>query len=217
LESNNFFDLFQGSNLQETPLIVQYTKSLIKTYQDKIQDKKVISYEHIEHSLLKLCYEEYRKIIAKTVSAIKQNVSYRFIYLNKKVYSNIYCYKKGDNSLFINKGNLLELKDNHYDLFDLISFRWSLIHETFNTSPRINKKIKILDEDIIRTNLKKFDKFLDCENKNHICVICGKRIEDKELSRDHVIPWLYLYSDDLWNLVCVHKKSNSSKSNIIPS
>ncbi|WP_082063253.1 HNH endonuclease domain-containing protein [Paenibacillus sp. IHBB 10380] len=34
---------------------------------------------------------------------------------------------------------------------------------------------------------------------------------------DHVIPWLYLYSDYLWNLVYSHQTCNSSKSNVIPS
>ena len=42
-------------------------------------------------------------------------------------------------------------------------------------------------------------------------------IEEDELSIDHVIPWSYLYSDDIWNLVYVHKVCNSSKSNRIPS
>ena len=55
------------------------------------------------------------------------------------------------------------------------------------------------------------------ENEERICFICGNKICDEELSIDHVIPWSYLYSDDLWNLVYAHKNCNSSKSNIIPS
>ena len=51
----------------------------------------------------------------------------------------------------------------------------------------------------------------------HNCFICGKEIGEQELSRDHVIPWSYMYSDDLWNIVYVHKGCNSSKSNITPS
>ena len=35
-------------------------------------------------------------------------------------------------------------------------------------------------------------------------------------SANHVIPWSYLYSDDLWNLVHVEKSENSSKNNRIP-
>ena len=41
-------------------------------------------------------------------------------------------------------------------------------------------------------------------------------LNDNDLSIDHVIPWSYLFSDDLWNLVYVKKSENSSKSNRIP-
>ncbi|MEH6942042.1 HNH endonuclease domain-containing protein, partial [Bacillus sp. JJ722] len=34
---------------------------------------------------------------------------------------------------------------------------------------------------------------------------------------DHVIPWSYMFSDDLWNLVYCHKGENSEKSNRLPS
>ena len=78
-------------------------------------------------------------------------------------------------------------------------------------------KVKIIDEhDVKRSSLSKFKEYLDIENPQRICFICGKHIDNPELSIDHVIPWSYLYSDDLWNLVYVHKSCNSSKSNIIP-
>jgi len=32
-----------------------------------------------------------------------------------------------------------------------------------------------------------------------------------------VIPWSFIYHDDLWNLVYTHKSCNSSKSNSIPT
>jgi hypothetical protein len=212
-----YFNLVQGSNLEKPPLLVQYVKELIKIYQDKIKDYRPIAYERVMPVLVVICKDEYERILKKSIWAIKQNVAYRFIYLNKKIYDDVYKYEIDSNYLFMKSSDSRELKENHYDLFDLISYRWSLILETFNTSPRINKKVKVLDEDIIRTNLKKFDKYLDYENKEHICFICGKKIEDKDLSRDHVISWSYLYSDDLWNLVYVHKSCNSSKSDIIPS
>ena len=110
------------------------------------------------------------------------------------------------------------LKDNHEDLFDLIDYRWGLILETFNSSPRINKKVKIIDgQEIRRSSLRRFRKYLDAENPERKCFICGKHIEESELGIDHVIPWSYLYSDDLWNLVYVHNSCNSEKTNRIPS
>ena len=48
-----------------------------------------------------------------------------------------------------------------------------------------------------------------------MCFITGKAIPEKDLSIDHIIPWSYMYSDDLWNLVYVNKSINSSMSNRI--
>lgn len=47
--------------------------------------------------------------------------------------------------------------------------------------------------------------------------ICGEKIIEETPPIDHVIPWSYLYDDNLWNLVFTHRGCNSSKSNIIPS
>ena len=46
---------------------------------------------------------------------------------------------------------------------------------------------------------------------------CGHEIVENDLSVDHVIPWSYMFSDDLWNLVYCHKGENSEKSNRLPS
>ena len=61
----------------------------------------------------------------------------------------------------------------------------------------------------------KFKKYLYLENPERRCFITQELISDDE-SVDHVIPWSYLYSDDIWNLVLVKKGANSSKSNKIP-
>jgi CRISPR/Cas system Type II protein with McrA/HNH and RuvC-like nuclease domain len=34
---------------------------------------------------------------------------------------------------------------------------------------------------------------------------------------DHVIPWSYIYEDELWNLVLAHEKCNRKKYNSLPS
>ena len=38
-----------------------------------------------------------------------------------------------------------------------------------------------------------------------------------DISIDHMIPFSFMFSDDLWNLVYAHKSCNSSKSNKIVS
>ena len=54
------------------------------------------------------------------------------------------------------------------------------------------------------------------ENPNKKCFITGKKIPEDKLSIDHIIPWSYMFSDDLWNLVYVESSLNSSKNNRLP-
>lgn len=209
-----FFDLIQGSNLQKSPEVVTTTKALIEAYYENVGNRKPELFERAESNLPK---KEYETALRKTTSTLKKDVSYRFLNLNGKKLD-VYRYNKGDSNLWISTGLLQELRDNERDLYDLINYRWGMILETFNSSPRINKKVKIMDERVIkRKPLTKYKQWLDIENPTHVCFLCGQEITDKELSIDHVIPWSYMYSDDLWNLVYVHRSCNSSKSNVVPS
>ena len=213
-----FFDLIQGSNLLKTPVIIQNVKILIEEYYKYINVRKPDRFERIENILIKNLSKEYKTCIKNVTSTLKADVSWRFVFINGKNNLDIYEYLKGDNVLKIKREDLKILADNNQDLFDLINYRWGLILENFNSSPRINRKVKIIDEqDVKRSSLSKFKEYLDIENPEKKCFICSKKIEEKELSIDHVIPWSYLYSDDLWNLVYVHKSCNSSKSNVIPT
>lgn len=45
----------------------------------------------------------------------------------------------------------------------------------------------------------------------------GKELALDDISIDHVIPWSFMYSDDIWNLVITSKTQNSQKNNSIPS
>lgn len=213
-----FFDLIQGSNLLKTPVILQNVKVLIEQYYKYINVRKPERFERIENILTKNLLKEYTICIKKVTSALKADVSWRFVFIDGTNNSDIYEYVKENSLIKIKRENLKILADNNQDLFDLINYRWGLILETFNSSPRINRKVKIIDEqEVKRNSLSKFKEHLDIENPERKCFICGKNIEEKDLSIDHVIPWSYLYSDDLWNLVYVHKSCNSSKSNVIPT
>ena len=209
-----FFDLIQGSNLQKPPEVVTTIKALIEAYYENVGNRKPELFERAESNLPK---KEYETALRKTTSTLKKDVSYRFLNLNGKKLD-VYRYNKGDSNLWISTGLLQELRDNERDLYDLINYRWGMILETFNSSPRINKKVKIMDERVIkRKPLTKYKQWLDIENPTHVCFLCGQEITDKELSIEQVIPWSYMYSDDLWNLVYVHRSCNSSKSNVVPS
>jgi hypothetical protein len=209
-----FFNLEQGSNPKKPPSLQTLANTMIGAYRNVYGVHARDRYERVEWKIRNM--DEYDRWMRQAVRALKTDVSYRFLNLDGVTYEDIYTYVKGDDVLLIQKEHLLTLKTYAFMLLDLINYRWSLILETFNHSPRIAKKVRIIDDDKVRNgSLGKFHKYLDLDNPVPTCFICGKPIHDTP-SVDHVIPWSYMYSDDLWNLVYVHKSCNSSKSDMIP-
>lgn len=213
-----FFNLKQGSNPLKPPVILTYVKQLIQNYFKLTNSNMPQLYEKAEIKFEKInLLEDYNKMIRRIILALKKDVSWRFKFLNG-VDTNIYSYTRGNDYIEIDSSLLKLLKENEQDLYDLINYRWGFLLENFNSCPRISKKVKIMDErNVKRNSLNKFKKYLDLENKERKCFVCNNSIIEDIVSIDHVIPWSYMYSDDIWNLVYVCKSCNSSKSNRIPS
>lgn len=215
-EQTIFFDLQQSSNPLKPPVLVTIAKKLIGDYQGYSGTVKPVKW--FRSNIESVCEKEYQKAVNSTVTALKTDVSYRFLRIEGMEVEGVYQYEKKADSLFMDIANLRALKENSLLFFDAINYRWTQMLENFNTSPRLSKKVRIIDEDQIRRKpLGKFSSYIKTENPSCECFLCGKTIDSETPAIDHVIPWSYLYSDDLWNLVFAHQSCNSSKSNVIPS
>lgn len=201
-----FFNLNQGPNPFKKPIIHQVVIDEIAKYQDK-NGFKPESFT-VARKKINIDYDKISKVLSK-------DVSWRFLKIGNEVHST-YVLDKGKLELELKNPRLLS--DNSEVLFQLINYRWGQQLEKFNFSPKISNKVKASNaEKVRRSSLTKFKKYLDLNNPDRICFISGKEIPKEDVSIDHVIPWSYLYSDNLWNLVYVSKKENSSKSNRLPS
>jgi len=202
-----YFDLIQGSNISKPPEFITEVKKQIEEYYLTSRNRQPKHFERIE--------SEINLDINKLVRILKQDVSWRFLKLRSEIIP-LYAYEKGQDYLILENQDIIEEYSDV--LIESINFRWTQILENFNSSPRIAKKVRVLDlKEIKRNSLSKFRPFLDIENSNHNCFICGEKIIEETPSIDHVIPWSFLFSDDIWNLVYTHRTCNSQKSNIIPS
>ena len=196
-----FFNLQQSPNPNKPPAICQLVQLAIDKYSGKKPDVFTRCEKHIN-------------IAVKDISdTLAKDVSYRFLTCDGTEYC-LYDLDRQRRTLTFDNPAIIRM---HADiLFELINYRWVQKLEECNSVPRLSKKVRGTDKEKIRRGgLQKFKQWIDLENPDRACFITGQPI--KELSVDHVIPWSYLYSDDLWNLVYVEKGVNSSKSNKIPS
>ncbi len=201
-----YFDLIQGNNPNKRPEFVEEVRSQIELYYDSTADRKPIHFEKIE--------SEIDLNLKKMTNILKKDVSWRFPIINKRS-APVYQYSRNSNE--INNVNSILLAEYSDILFESINYKWTQILESFNNAPRIAKKVRILDfKEIKRKSLRPFKQYIEIENENKHCFLCDRTIEGLP-SIDHVIPWSFIFSDDLWNLVYVHPSCNSSKSNIVPS
>jgi hypothetical protein len=85
---------------------------------------------------------------------------------------------------------------------------WKIYRTTKSVTVKRNGVLKSVENEGVREELP--DLLTYIKNGENL-------IAENELSVDHVIPWSYMFSDDLWNLVYCHKGENSEKSNRLPS
>ncbi|WP_426453884.1 HNH endonuclease [Paenibacillus sp. S-38] len=215
-EQTIFFDLQQSANPNKPPMMVTIVKELIASYRTRSGSVKPVKW--FRSNIESICPEDYKKAVSAAIRALKSDVSYRFLRIEGKEVDGVYQYERKADSLYIQAENLNALKQNKLIVLDAINYRWTQMLENFNHSPRLSKKVRIIDEDQVqRKSLSKFSSYLEFENPECVCFLCCLKIEGETPAIDHVIPWSYLYSDDLWNLVYAHQSCNSSKSNVIPS
>ena len=196
-----FFDLQQGSNPLKPPTFISYVKSKINEYQSQYGFQP-IEFERIEKKI---------EIDVKYLNRIlTENVSHRFLNVGSKEYQ-LYDLDRKGRTIKVKTPKILK---EYSDIsFEVINYRWVQILETYNSSPRISKKVKITDRGGVRRKpLGKFMKYLSLTDK--VCFISGEEF-NSDISIDHMIPWSFMFSDDLWNLVFVKRGHNSSKSNRI--
>jgi len=213
-----YFDLVQGSNLIKIPEILRYTKHLIDQYFSSVGSQLPERFEKIDFDKIGLS-NQFENTISKITSTLKKDVCYRFLRLNGQE-ELLYNLDIKNGKVFFNSNQVRVLTEYSELLFEIINYRWTQILESFNHSPKISMKVRVISEGTIRrNNLSPFKEYLDLENADgkRYCFYCNQEISKDEESIDHVIPWSFMFSDDIWNLVYCHRSENSSKSNLIPN
>lgn len=213
-----FFNLVQSANHSKPPVIYQIVNKLIAYYKEYSKSTIPIWFNKAEDffSKHKIVYD---KSISKIVSVLKQDVCWRFNYAHQIDYK-LYQLNEQKNKVYIFIEDLKVIQDYGKFLTPIIIYKWSQLLEQFNRSPRIVSKVKGSQENKIkRSNLQRYKELLLLQYQNNDIkdFYTDQVISLDDISIDHVIPWSFMYSDDLWNLVITTKSYNSSKSNHVPT
>lgn len=220
-----FFNLKQAPYKDKEPYICQYTKELIDKYKELKNTKIPCWFEEARIFFNKTNKSFYDNIIKKISKVLPTNVAYRFLNVNKSEINpsgclNVYRFEKGLNYIEFNYDELELLRDYDVIVSKLLNYKWAQLLEKFNYAPKIASKVNGISEaKLRRSSLSKFKEALlkEFEGYAPIDFYTGEKLEANDISVDHVIPWSFMYSDDIWNLVLTSKSKNSSKSNRIPS
>ena len=214
-----FFHLKQSPYKDKDPVICQDTEKLIDVYKKITNSSIPIWFDDALKIIIKNNKKEFDKIIKHISKTLHENVCWRFKNIPNKTLD-IYEYNKGVDSIIINMDNVIALKEYSMIISKLLNYKWSQLLEKFNYQPKISLKVNGISEaKLRRNNLTKYKEELlkEFEGKDIIDFYTGNPISYNDISIDHVIPWSFMYSDDIWNLVITSKSINSSKSNSIPS
>jgi len=211
-----FFNLKQSPS--KVPVVVQETEKCIEYYKSLTQSTIPVWFDKARAELKK-DEKFYNGVIRKITNKLPDDVSWRFMNCNKEILK-VYDLDRKNKRLYLTKEQVLAIKDYAYVLSQLLNYKWSQLLEKFNNAPRITSKVKGISETKIRrNNLTKYKKILlACHNNDKIIdFYTGEPLSADAATVDHVIPWSFMYSDDIWNMVLTSRSTNSSKSNHIPN
>jgi len=101
---------------------------------------------------------------------------------------------------------------------NLTNYHMAAMIEQLNEVPSINYLLGKVESIAKRSSLRPFEKIL-LSHFEARCFYCNKILtgQKRETHVDHFIPWSFVQSDHIWNLVLACNKCNSSKSDRLPN
>ena len=213
-----FFNLKQSSNKE--PEIYKQTKRLIEEYKKLSNSTIPVWYDKGMQVIQQSNIQLYKDVIKKVSSTLHLDVSWRFKNIQNETID-LYTYRKelGSKVIF-DFSEAMILKEYGAIISQLLNYKWAQLLEKFNYAPKIVNKVNgIAISKLERESLKKYkiELIKQFDDGNIVDFYTGELLTADEATVDHVIPWSFMYSNDIWNLVLTSRSNNSSKSNTIPS
>lgn len=181
--------------------------SIIKAEQNKHFIPQEMIFDKIQDSLQ-------LKLVSKVKTTMKENV-FGALYGDTK--GEFYAFDHKTEQLMFNPSVHKFMLNYQRLITNLTNYHMAAMIEQLNEVPSINYLLGKVESIAKRSSLKPFEKIL-LSHFEACCFYCNKGLTGgkRETHIDHFIPWSFVQSDHIWNLVLACKKCNSSKSDKIP-
>lgn len=155
------------------------------------------------------------KLVSKIKTTMKENV-YGALYGDTR--ESFYAFDHKKEVLRLNPTVHIFMLNYQRLIVNLTNYHMAAMIEQLNEVPSINYLLGKVESIAKRSSLKPFEKILLSYFQAE-CFYCGKKLTDskRETHVDHFIPWSFVQSDHIWNLVLACNKCNSSKSDKLPT
>ncbi|WP_226036718.1 HNH endonuclease domain-containing protein [Aquibacillus saliphilus] len=181
--------------------------SIIKDIQVKHQIPADFSFD-------KLNVQIQVKLIAEVKATMKQNV-YGALYGDTR--GKFYAFEHKSEHFKLNPAVHSFMLKYQRLIVNLTNYHMAVMIEKLNEVPSTNFLLGKVESIAKRSSLRPFEKVL-LNHFQRTCFYCGKTLLNGETKThvDHFIPWSFVQSDQLWNLVLSCQSCNNSKSDKLP-
>lgn len=210
-----FFKLSQGpSSILEARI-----DEIDKDFKDNMKIYYPVWYDKVE-TFLKRNPIRFERQVKKFITIVNKGVAAKFEKIDSRNRVEIYDLDTKLKCLRFTEEQINLLKENTYLLQDIIDFKWVEILEENNKAPNIIKKVQGSKEyRFKRQNLVKYRNVLleyyHLDGSKDFYT--GQPVSINEISLEHVIPYDFIYSCDIWNIIIVSKETAKNRRGKVPT
>lgn len=209
-----YFHLSQGPATKIEKQINAMKMTFLKSRRNKV----IPWYDKVE-SDLKRNPQVFENIIKKFMTLSSKDFAIKFSHVKRDRIS-LYEIDAKLKRLIFTKNQVSSILSNQNILIDLIHFKWANVLETYNKSPNIIKKVIGSIKYRFRTcqTLKQRNLLIQYYHLEGVHdFYTNEPVEMSEMVIDYVIPYNFIYSCDIWNLVICSKETLKKRNHRLPT
>lgn len=210
-----FFKLSQGPSS-----VLESRIEEIKTdFEENTNIKYPVWYDKIE-SFLKRNPIRFERQVKKFITIVNKGVAAKFERIDTKQRVELYDLDTKFKCLRFTEEQINLLKENTFILDGIIDYKWAELLENNNKSPNIIKKV-------IGSKQYKFKRYNLVKYRNVLLEYChlegskdfytDEPVEIENMKLEYVIPYDFVYTNDIWNTIIVSKETAKQRRGKVPT